>query len=121
MSQAVQERIEDHHHEVRDPHERRRRIKSVVVLGIALALLVWFAIDGESETVTYVLGDRVSREFPPKELAAGPVAWGCVVVVAIALVLAALNMLRRQAVAVPVFIVSGLAFYVSDGRTIFAT
>ena len=111
MSQAVQERVVDHHHEVRDPHERRRRIKSVVVLGIALALLVWFALDAESDTVTYVLGDRVSREFPPQELAAGPVAWGCVVVLAIAVVLAALNLLRRQAVAVPVFIVSGLAFY----------
>ena len=97
---------------VRDPAERRRRIKAVVVLSLVLALLVYFALDAKAKTVKYILGERVSQEFPTKELSAGPVAWACVVIVAVALVLAALNLLRKQSLAIPVYFLAGLVFYV---------
>jgi ABC-type uncharacterized transport system permease subunit len=105
--QAPEEQVE-----VRDPAERRRRVKATVVLAIVLALLVYFAASAKSRTVKYILGERVSADHPTHELAAGPVAWGCVVLVAIALALAAANLLRRRAWAIPTFIVAGLAFYV---------
>ncbi|HET9499602.1 MAG TPA: ABC transporter permease [Marmoricola sp.] len=98
--------------EVRDPAERRRRTKAIVVLALVLALLIYFALDAKSPTVKYILGERVSQEHPTHDLAAAPVAWTCVVLVAIALGLAVAHQLRRQVVAVPAFIVAGLAFYV---------
>ena len=82
------------------------------MLGSSLALLVYFALDAKSKTVKYILGERVSQDHPTHDLAAAPVAWGCVVLVVIALVLAATNVLRRPALAIPTFIVAGLAFYV---------
>ena len=112
MSAGTAERVDPPVPEVRDPAERHRRNKAVVVLSIVLALLVYFAVDAKSKTVKYILGERVSQDHPTHELAAAPVAWACVVVVAIALVLAAANVLRRPAVAIPTFIVVGIAFYV---------
>jgi simple sugar transport system permease protein len=112
MSAGTAERVDQPVPEVRDPGERRRRNKAVVVLSIVLAFLVYFAIDGKSKTVKYILGERVSQDHPTHELTAEPVAWACVVLVAIALVLAATNVLRRRAFAIPTFIVAGLAFYV---------
>ncbi len=112
MSAGTAERVDPPVPEVRDPAERHRRNKAVVVLSIVLALLVYFAVDAKSKTVKYILGERVSQDHPTHELAAAPVAWACVVVVAIALVLAAANVLRRPAFAIPTFIVVGIAFYV---------
>jgi simple sugar transport system permease protein len=112
MSAGTAERVDQPVPEVRDPGERRRRNKAVVVLSIVLAFLVYFAIDGKSKTVKYILGERVSQDHPTHELTAEPVAWACVVLVAIALVLAATNVLRRRAFAIPTFIVAGLSFYV---------
>jgi ABC-type uncharacterized transport system permease subunit len=112
MSAGTAERVDQPAPEVRDPGERRRRNKAVVVLAIVLALLVYFALDGKSRTVKYILGERVSQDHPTHELTAAPVAWACVAIVAVALVLAATNVLRRPAFAIPTFIVAGLAFYV---------
>ncbi len=112
MSTITTERADRPAPVVRDPAEKRRRIKAVVVLTLVLLLLVYFALDAKAETVKYILGERVSQEFPTKELSAGPVAWGCVVIVAVALLLAAMNRLRRQAVAVPVYFLAGLVFYI---------
>ena len=112
MSAGTAERVDPPVPEVRDPAERHRRNKAVVVLSIVLALLVYFAVDAKSKTVKYILGERVSQDHPTHELAAAPVAWACVVIVAIALVLAAANVLRRPAFAIPTFIVVGIAFYV---------
>jgi len=112
MSAGTAERVDQPVPEVRDPAERHRRNKAVVVLSIVLALLVYFALDAKSKTVKYILGERVSQDHPTHELNAAPVAWTCVALVAIALVLAATNVLRRPAFAIPTFIVAGLAFYV---------
>ena len=112
MSTDTAERLDQPVPEVRDPAEKRRRIKATVVLGLVLVFLVYFAVDGKSKTVKYILGERVSQEFPTRDLTAAPVAWGCVVIVAIALALAATNMLRRQRYAIPAYFLAGLAFYV---------
>ena len=112
MSTATEEeRPVEHIAGVRDPGERRRRIKAVVVLALVAAILVFFALNATSKTVKYILGERVSQDHPTHDLAAGPVAWGCVVVVLVILVLAAMNLLRRPRYAIPAFFVAGLAFY----------
>jgi ABC-type uncharacterized transport system permease subunit len=111
MSTGTAERLDQPAPEVRDPAERRHRVKAVVVLGIVLALLVYFALDAKSKTVKYILGERVSQDHPTHDLSAAPVAWTCVALVAIALGLAAANVLRKPAFAIPTFVVVGLAFY----------
>ncbi|MEO5653298.1 MAG: ABC transporter permease [Marmoricola sp.] len=111
MSTITTERADHPAAAVRDPAEKHRRIKAVVVLTLVLALLIFFALDAKAKTVKYILGERVSQEFPTKELSAGPVAWACVAIVAVALVLAALNLLRKQSVAIPVYFLAGLVFY----------
>ncbi len=96
---------------VRDRAEVRRRIKLVVVMAITAALLLYFALSIDDPTVQYVLGDRVSREFPAKDLAAGPVVWGSFVVALAALVLAVLDRVPKGWLGVVVYVATGLAFY----------
>ena len=72
MSAGTAERVDPPVPEVRDPAERHRRNKAVVVLSIVLALLVYFAVDAKSKTVKYILGERVSQDHPTHELAAAP-------------------------------------------------
>ncbi|WP_246456267.1 ABC transporter permease [Nocardioides mesophilus] len=96
---------------IRDRADVRRQVKLVVVLAIAAGLLLYFALSIDNATVKYVLGDRVSAEFPAKDLAAKPVVWVSFALVLGALVLAALNRLPRGWVATTAYVVSGLAFY----------
>jgi simple sugar transport system permease protein len=96
---------------VRERADVRRQIKLVVVLGIATALLLYFAMSIENATVQYVLGERVSADFPPQELPAKPAAWGAFVVSLLALAVAAVNKVPRGALGVLFYVVVGLAFY----------
>ena len=96
---------------VRDRAEAARRIRLVVVMAITAALLLYFALSIDNPTVQYVLGDRVSREFPAKDLAAKPVVWVSFAVAAIALALALLNRVPKGWLGVLVYLATGLAFY----------
>ena len=96
---------------VRDRTGARRQVKLVVVMAITALLLLYFALSIENPTVQYVLGDRVSREFPPKDLAAGPVVWVSFAVAVAALVLAVLDRVPKGWLGVLVYAATGLAFY----------
>ncbi|MFP5253183.1 MAG: ABC transporter permease [Actinomycetes bacterium] len=96
---------------VRDRAETRRHVKLVVVMALTTLLLLYFALSIDNPTVQYVLGERVSREFPPKDLATGPVVWVSFAVAAAALVLAGLDKIPRGWPGVVVYALTGLAFY----------
>ncbi|MGZ5416655.1 MAG: ABC transporter permease [Nocardioides sp.] len=96
---------------VRDRADVRRQIKLVVVMALTSLLLIYFALSIDNSTVQYVLGDRVSAEFPAKDLAAKPVVWGALVVSLVALALAVLNKVPNGWLGVLVYAVTGLAFY----------
>lgn len=96
---------------VRDRAQVRRRVRLVVVMAITAALLLYFALSIDDPTVQYVLGDRVSQEFPAKDLAAGPVVWVSFAVAVAALVLAVLDRVPRGWLGVVVYAATGLAFY----------
>ncbi len=95
---------------VRDRADVRRQIKLVVVMALVAAALLYFATSIENATVQYVLGDRVSAEFPPHDLSAAPVVWTAFAVSLVSLALAVLNRLRGW-LGVTAFLVTGLAFY----------
>jgi ABC-type uncharacterized transport system permease subunit len=96
---------------VRDRADIRRQVKLVVVMAIVAALLLYFALSIDNDTVKYVLGDRVSAEFPPHDLAAAPVVWSAFTLALVGLVLAILNRLPRGWVGGLFFVLVGLAFY----------
>ena len=95
---------------VRDRADVRRQIKLIVVMGIVAALLLYFALAIDDSTVQYVLGERVSKEFPPHDLPTAPVVWTAFAVAVVSLVLALLNRLHGW-VGVTAFLLTGLAFY----------
>ncbi len=95
---------------VRDRADVRRQIKLIVVMAIAAAMTLYFALSVENETVKFVLGDRVSLEFPPHDLAVAPVVWSAFAVSVVSLVLAVLNRLHGW-LGVVFFLLTGLAFY----------
>lgn len=95
---------------VRDRADIRRQVKLVVVMAIVAVTLLYFALSIDNATVKYVLGDRVSAEFPPHDLPVPPVAWTAVAVALVGLVLAVLNRLRGW-VGIVMFMLAGLAFY----------
>ncbi len=97
--------------DIRDRADVVRQIKLVVVFGIVLALLVWFALTIENPTVLYTLGERISRETPAEEINGQALAWAAVVVAALALVLAAINKVPKGALGVLLFVLVGLAFF----------
>jgi general nucleoside transport system permease protein len=97
--------------EIRDRADVVRQIKLVVVFGIVVALLVWFALTIEDPTVLYTLGERISRETPAEEINGQALAWAAVVVAAVALVLAAVNKVPKGALGVLVFVLVGIAFF----------
>ena len=54
--------------DVRDRADVRRQIRLVVTFAIALAVLVYFKLSIDNPDVTYVLGERITKEFKAKEL-----------------------------------------------------
>ena len=97
--------------DIRDRADVVRQIKLVVVFGIVVALLVWFALTIENPTVLYTLGERISRETPAEEINGQALAWAAVVVAAVALVLAAINKVPKGALGVLLFVLVGIAFF----------
>jgi general nucleoside transport system permease protein len=96
---------------VRDRADVARQIRLVITFAITLALLVWFALNIENTSVTYVLGERVTVEDKPKELTTTWISWGAVVVSAVALVLAALNRFPRRWPGALLALLVGITFY----------
>ena len=97
--------------EVRDRADVRRQVRLVVVFAIVALLLLWFALDINTSTVTYTLGDTVSQDNPPKDVNGLAIIWGCFAVALLALVAAAANRVPRSVVGSVVAVVVGVAFF----------
>ncbi len=97
--------------QVRDRAAVHRHIKLSVVLGLVAVLLVYFALSIAGSHVQYVLGDRVSAEFPPHKLAAHPVAWVAAVIAVLAFLVALIDRIPRGMLGVLFFMMVGFAFY----------
>ena len=97
--------------EVRDRADIRRQIRLMVTMAIVFVLLVYFALAIESPHVSYILGERVTKEFQPKALTTTGVSWLAVAVAGFALALAALNRFPRRWPGALLAGVVGLMFY----------
>ncbi len=96
---------------IRERADVVRQIRLVITFAIATALLVYFALAVDDPHVRYILGERVTKDFQPKDLNGTFVSWLAVAVSAAALVLAALNRFPRGAWAVLTAVTVGLMFY----------
>ncbi|NHC23322.1 ABC transporter permease [Nocardioides sp. IC4_145] len=96
---------------VRDRADVRRQVRLVITFGLVLAALVVFALLIEDPKFTYLLGEKRTAEFTPKDANATVISWGAVVVAAIALVLAVLDRFPRGWKGALLGILVGLAFY----------
>lgn len=96
---------------VRDRADVSRQVRLVVTFTITTVLLVWSLLAIDDPRVTYVLGERVSREFQPQALTTTWVSWTAIVVSAGALVLAALNRYPRGWRGALLGLLVGVLFY----------
>ena len=97
--------------QIRDRADVHRQIRLMVTFAIATALLVYFALAVDDPNVRYILGERVTKEFQPKDLNGSYVSWVGVGVSALALLLAAVNRFPRGVGGVLLAIAVGLLFY----------
>ncbi|WP_245916427.1 ABC transporter permease [Nocardioides gansuensis] len=98
---------------VRERADVRRQVRLVVTLGLALALLLWFAVVIDDPTVSYVLGERVTREFQPQPFNGAIVSWAAVAVTGAALALAAVNRFPKGWLGGLLMVLVGLSFYLA--------
>jgi simple sugar transport system permease protein len=96
---------------IRERSDVHRQIRLVVTFAIATALCIYFALAVDDPNVRYILGERVTKEFQPKDLNGSWVSWLAVAVAALALVLAAVNRFPRGGAGVLLGILVGLMFY----------
>ena len=96
---------------IRERSDVHRQIRLVVTFAIATALCIFFTLAVDDPNVRYILGERVTKEFQPKDLNGSWVAWLAVAVSAVALVLAAVNRFPRGAAGVVLGVLVGLMFY----------
>jgi simple sugar transport system permease protein len=96
---------------IRERSDVHRQIRLVVTFAIATALCIYFALAVDDPNVRYILGERVTKEFQPKDLNGSWVSWLAVAVAALALVLAAVNRFPRGGAGVLIGILVGLMFY----------
>jgi ABC-type uncharacterized transport system permease subunit len=98
--------------DVRDRADINRQIKLVVVFALVSLLLLWFALTIDNPTVLYTLGPGISADYPAQEVNGQTLAWGALVVAVAALALAAVNKVPKGLLAVLVYVLVGLAFFV---------
>ena len=96
---------------VRDRADVRRQVRLVVVFAVAALLLVWFRLGVDDWTVTYLLGEKRTKDVLPKELDGSTLSWVALAVVVVALALAVLNRYPRGWLGALGFMVVGFSFY----------
>jgi ABC-type uncharacterized transport system permease subunit len=99
--------------EVRDRADVRRQVKLVVVFALVALVLLYFATDIHNPTVKYILGDRITKDDRGTEINGKLLVWICFAVTMGAMVLAALNRLRKGLPGTTAALVVGVAFFVS--------
>jgi len=97
--------------DVRDRADVRRQIKLVVVFALVAVVLFYFATDIHDPTVKYILGDRVTKDDQGTEINGKLLVWICFGLTVAALILAALNQLRRGWRGLAAALVVGIAFF----------
>ena len=97
--------------DVRDRADIRRQIKLVVVFGLVALALVFFYLRIDDFTVTYTLGERVTRDDPAKSIDAQPIMIAGIVVAAVSLLLAAAQQGAQGCLGALVYFLVGVAFF----------
>ncbi len=96
---------------VRDRAGVRRQVRLVVTFAIAFALLVLFWVRVEDPQVSFILGERVTREFQPNSLNGSAISILAILVAGVALALAVLNRFPRGWAGALLGAAVGLSFY----------
>lgn len=97
---------------VRDREDVRRQVKQVVVFALAAVLLLWFAWSIEDHTISYSLGERISKDNPSKEASGSLLSWGSAIIALIALALACVNRVPKGWVGALIYVLVGVGFVV---------
>ena len=97
--------------DVRDRADVRRQVRLLVVFGLVAALLLVFFLDIDDPTIRYVLGERISRDNPAREMEVTGLLAASLAVAVLAFVLAALNRVPRGAWGMVLYLLVGLAFF----------
>jgi simple sugar transport system permease protein len=97
--------------EVRDRADIQRQIKLVVVFALVAASLLFFALAIDDPTVTYVLGEGITRDDPGTEINGLLVVWVAFGISVVALGLAAVNRVPKGAWGFVIYLLVGVAFF----------
>ena len=97
--------------DVLDRADVRRQVRLLVVFGLVAALLLVFFLDIDDPTIRYVLGERISRDNPAREMEVTGLLAASLAVAVLAFVLAALNRVPRGAWGMVLYLLVGLAFF----------
>jgi len=97
--------------EVRDRADIMLQRKLIVVFALAAAALLYFWLDIKNSTVLYTLGTRITKDTPAHETNGKVIVLGALIVVAVALVLAALNLVPKGWLGGLVYALVGIAFF----------
>lgn len=108
---AVQEIRTPDEPRVRDRADVRRQIRLLIGLGIVAALALYFALQINDPHVSFLLGERVSKDTQPKEINGTALSWLAVIVPLAAMGLAAVHKLPRGWVGGVILGLVGLFFY----------
>ena len=98
--------------EVRDRADVRRQVRLVSVFALVSLLLVFFFVDIDDPTITYVLAERITADDPARSLDVTGLVIGALVLSVLATALAAANRVPRGALGLAVSLVVGLCFFV---------
>ncbi|CAA9340470.1 MAG: Nucleoside ABC transporter, permease protein 2 [uncultured Nocardioidaceae bacterium] len=96
---------------IRDRADKARQLRLVVTFAIVAAVLVLLALLVDDPQVSYILGERVTRDEQPRPLNGRAISWAAVAVAALALVLAALNRYPRGPAGVALGLLVGVMTY----------
>lgn len=97
--------------QVRDRADIHRQVKLASVFGLVTLLLAYFYTTIDNFSMTYSLAERITQEDRPIEMDTRSLLIGCIVLVALATVLAVLNRVPKGTLGLLVFLVVGLAFF----------
>lgn len=100
------------HVEVRERAARQRQIKQIVVFAIAAAALLFFALAIDDPTVRFLLGERITRDDPGREVNGQLISWVSFAIAFSALLLAAVNRFPKRGWGLLLYVAVGVSFFV---------
>lgn len=97
--------------QVRDRASIVRRLRLVVTFAIVSALLVLFLVLIKDHHVSYILGERITKDDRPREINGAPISWGALAIALAALALAVADRFPKGLTGALLSVLVGLAFY----------